>query len=132
MSAAEQIQRGTKAALKERDRIRVGVLRMIGAALKNGEIEAGRTLEEHEEQTILRRQLKQREESVEAFRKAGREERAASEAVEAWLGGTDLDATSVSVAGDRVTVFVNAERRHGRVSRFQIGGDRVPVVLEPL
>jgi len=32
--------------------------------------------------------------------------RAASEAVEAWLGGTDLDATSVSVAGDRVTVDV--------------------------
>lgn len=85
MSAAEQIQRDTKAALKERDRIRVGVLRMIGAALKNGEIEAGRTLEEHEEQTILRRQLKQREESVEAFRKAGREERAASEAVEAEI-----------------------------------------------
>ena len=58
---------------------------MIGAALKNGEIEAGRPLEEHEEQTILRRQLKQREESAEAFRKAGREARAASEAVEAEI-----------------------------------------------
>jgi uncharacterized protein YqeY len=58
---------------------------MIGAALKNGEIEAGRPLEEQEEQTILRRQLKQCEESAEAFRKAGREERAASEAVEAEI-----------------------------------------------
>ena len=85
MSVAERIQRDTKAAMKERDRTRVAALRMIGAALKNGEIEAGRPLEEQEEQTILRRQLKQREESAEAFRKAGREERAASEAAEAEI-----------------------------------------------
>lgn len=83
MSAAEQIQQDTRAAMKERDRTRVAALRMLGAALKNGEIEAGRPLEEQEEQTILRRQLKQREESAEAFRKAGREERSASEAAEA-------------------------------------------------
>ncbi len=85
MSAAEQIQRDTKTAMKERDRTRVAALRMIGAALKNAEIEAGRPLEGQEEQTILRRQLKQREESAEAFRKAGREERAASEAAEAEI-----------------------------------------------
>lgn len=85
MSVAEQIQQDTKAAMKERDRTRVAALRMLGAALKNGEIEAGRPLEEQEEQTILRRQLKQREESAEAFRKAGREEQAASEAAEAEI-----------------------------------------------
>ena len=83
MSAAEKIQQDTRAAMKERDKPRLGALRMLGAALKNGQIEAGRPLEEEEEQTILRRQLKQREESAEAFRKAGREERAASEAAEA-------------------------------------------------
>ncbi|MGH3145604.1 MAG: GatB/YqeY domain-containing protein [Rubrobacter sp.] len=85
MSAAEQIQRDTRVAMKERDRTRVAALRMLGAALKNGEIEAGRPLEEQEEKTILRRQLKQREESSEAFRKAGREERAASESAEAEI-----------------------------------------------
>jgi uncharacterized protein YqeY len=85
VSASERIRQDTKAAMKERDRTRVAALRMIGAALKNGEIEAGRPLEEQEEQTILRRQLKQREESAEAFRKAGREERAASEAAEAEI-----------------------------------------------
>ena len=83
MSAADRIQQDTKTAMKERDKARLGALRMLGAALKNGQIEAGRPLEEQEEQTILRRQLKQREESAEAFRKAGREERAASEAAEA-------------------------------------------------
>ncbi|MBA3792730.1 MAG: GatB/YqeY domain-containing protein [Rubrobacter sp.] len=83
MSAAERIQKDTTTAMKVRDKPRLGALRMLGAALKNGQIEAGRPLEEQEEQTILRRQLKQREESAEAFRKAGREEQAASEAAEA-------------------------------------------------
>ena len=83
MSQAERIRGDVKTAMKERDRARVGALRMLGAALQNGEIEAGRPLTEEEEQAILRRQLKQREESAEAFRRAGREERAAAEAAEA-------------------------------------------------
>ena len=85
MSLAGKIQQDIKSAMKERDRPRVSALRMLNAALKNGEIEAGRALTEEEEQIILRRQLKQREESAEAFRKAGREEQAASEAAEAAL-----------------------------------------------
>jgi uncharacterized protein YqeY len=71
--------------MKQRDRTRVGALRMLGAALKNAEIESGRQLTEQEAQTILRRQLKQRDEAAEAFRKAGREERAASESAEAEI-----------------------------------------------
>ena len=85
MSLTERIQADMKAAMKEQDRGRVGALRMLGAALKNGEIEAGRPLTEEEEQVVLRRQLKQREESAEAFRKAGREEQAASESAEAEI-----------------------------------------------
>jgi uncharacterized protein YqeY len=85
VSLTGEIQQDVKAAMKERDRTRVGALRMLSAALKNGEIEAGRPLTEEEERVILRRQLKQREESAEAFRKAGREEQAASEAAEAEM-----------------------------------------------
>jgi uncharacterized protein len=85
VSVRDLIQDDTKTAMKQRDRTRVGALRMLGAALKNAEIEAGRPLTEQEEQTILRRQLKQRDESAEAFRKAGREEQAASESAEAEI-----------------------------------------------
>jgi uncharacterized protein YqeY len=85
VSVRDQIQDDTKTAMKRRDRTRVGALRMLGAALKNAEIEAGRPLTEQEEQTILRRQLKQRDESAEAFRNAGREEQAASESAEAEI-----------------------------------------------
>jgi uncharacterized protein YqeY len=85
VSLGGKIQQDMKSAMKERDRTRVSALRMLNAALKNGEIEAGRALTGEEEQIILRRQLKQREESAEAFRKAGREVQAASEAEEAAL-----------------------------------------------
>jgi len=85
VSLAERIAQDTRTAMKERDRARVGALRMLGAALKNGEIEAGRPLTQEEEQVVLKRQLKQREESAEAFRRAGREERAASESAEAEI-----------------------------------------------
>ena len=85
MSLGGKIQQDMKSAMKERDRTRVSALRMLNAALKNGEIEAGRALTGEEEQIILRRQLKQREESAEAFRKAGRETQAASETEEAAL-----------------------------------------------
>ena len=85
MSVRDRIQDDTKTAMKRRERIRVGALRMLDAALQNAEIEAGRPLTEQEEQTILRRQLKQRDESAEAFRKAGREEQAASESAEAEI-----------------------------------------------
>ncbi|MEJ7813624.1 MAG: GatB/YqeY domain-containing protein [Rubrobacter sp.] len=90
MTITDRIQSDTKDAMKQRDRTRVGALRMLGAALKNAEIEAGRPLTEQEEQTILRRQLKQRDESAEAFRKVGREERAASESAEAEIVRTYL------------------------------------------
>lgn len=85
MSLTERIQRDTKEAMKSRNKARVAALRMLGASLKNAEIEAGHPLEEEEEQAVLRRQLKQREESAEAYRKAGREEQAGKEAAEAEI-----------------------------------------------
>ena len=92
MSIAEQIQSDTKEAMRSRDRQRSSALRMLQAALKNSEIEAGKPLTEEEEQVVLRRQLKQREESSEAFRKAGREEQAEKEAAEAEMIRTYLPA----------------------------------------
>ncbi len=53
MSASERIRQDLKTAMRGRDKPRLGALRMLGAALKNGEIEAGRPLEEQEEQTSL-------------------------------------------------------------------------------
>lgn len=85
MSLQNDIARDTREAMKVRERPRVEALRMLTAALKNAEIEKGAPLTESEEQEILRRQLKQREESAEAFHEAGREEQARAEAAEAGI-----------------------------------------------
>ena len=85
MSIRDDISRDTKEAMKSRERPRVEALRMLSAALKNAEIEKGEPLVEDEEIMILRRQLKQREESADAFCKAGREEQANAEETEAGI-----------------------------------------------
>ena len=85
MNLSEQIQRDTKEAMRSRDRIRTAALRMLSAALKNAELEADQELGEDGRQAVLRRQLKQREESAEAFRKAGRNEQAEHESAEAEI-----------------------------------------------
>ena len=85
MAIREDVARDTKEAMRERDKGRVTALRMISAALKNAEIDKGQPLGDEEEMAVLRRQVKQREESAEAYRKAGREEQAEAEAREAEL-----------------------------------------------
>ena len=85
MSLRDDILRDTKEAMRSRERPRIEALRMLSAALKNDEIEKGRTLSGGEEMAVLRRQLKQREESAEAFRKAGRDEQAQTEESEAEI-----------------------------------------------
>lgn len=83
MSLSEKISADTKEAMKARDKSRVTALRMLRSALGNEQIQLGHELSEDEEIAALRRQLKQREESAEAYREAGRAEQAESEETEA-------------------------------------------------
>ncbi len=85
MAVREDVARDTKEAMKNRDKGRVTALRMISAALQNAEIEKGQPLNDEDEMAVLRRQVKQREESAEAYRKAGREEQAEAETDEAEI-----------------------------------------------
>ena len=82
-SLTQRISADTKEAMKARERGRVNALRMVSSALSNEQINLGHELTEEEEIAVLRRQLKQREESAEAYREAGRAEQADSEATEA-------------------------------------------------
>jgi uncharacterized protein YqeY len=102
VSIRDDISRDTREAMKGRDRPRVEALRMLSSALKNAEIEEGRPLKEEEEMAILRRQLKQREESAEAFRNAGREEQARAEEAEAGIVHDYLPAPLSDEELDRV------------------------------
>lgn len=74
MSVMERLDQDMKQAMKDRAALKLSVIRMVKAALKNEEINKGRTLSDDEVLTILTRELKQRRESLHEFEKAAREE----------------------------------------------------------
>lgn len=82
MSLMEKIQRDLTAAMKEKDELRLSVLRMVKSALKNKEIEKVRPLESLEALQVLQTLVKQRHESVEQFTKGGRDDLAQKETEE--------------------------------------------------
>lgn len=70
------------AAMKAKETERVGVLRMVKAALMNRFIEKGGELTDEEAAKTLQSLVKQRRDSIEQYEKAGRTELAAKEAAE--------------------------------------------------
>ena len=85
MSLEERVQREMQEAMKARESLRLAVLRMMKTALKNKEIEKREPLEESEEMAVVRTLVKQRRDSIEQFRKGGREELAQKEEAELKL-----------------------------------------------
>lgn len=79
MSLMEKIQQDLTAAMKEKNELRLSVLRMVKSALKNKEIEKMRPLESLEALQVLQTLVKQRHESVEQFTKGGRDDLAQKE-----------------------------------------------------
>ncbi|MEI8341318.1 MAG: GatB/YqeY domain-containing protein [Verrucomicrobiota bacterium] len=85
MTFSEQIDHDLKEAMKARQADRLAVLRMLKSALKNAAIEKGgvdSVLDDIEATAVIRKQVKQRQDSVEGFDKGGRPELAAKERAE--------------------------------------------------
>ena len=82
MGYIERIQTDLTAAMKEKDELRLSVLRMIKSALKNKEIEKMRPLDDLESLQVLQTLVKQRRESIDQFTKGGRKDLADKEAKE--------------------------------------------------
>ncbi len=77
-----RINDDVKAAMKARDKERLAVLRLITAAIKQIEVDQRTTLNDDGIIGVLEKMVKQRKDSIEQFRKAGREELAAQESAE--------------------------------------------------
>jgi uncharacterized protein YqeY len=97
MPFIERIQNDLTAAMKEKDELRLSVLRMVKSALKNKEIEKVRPLDDLESLQILQTLVKQRRESIDQFTKGGRKDLADKEAkeiaiIEAYLPAAPSDA----------------------------------------
>src|SRR5438477_10266507 len=82
MNLSERIDADLKEAMRAKAATRLSVLRMVKAALKNAAIEksgAAAQLTDAEAAQVIRKQVKQRQDSIESFEKGGRAELAAKE-----------------------------------------------------
>lgn len=81
---ADQIQTDLTAAMKARDELRVSVLRMAVAAIKEAKVSGDevRELSDDDVISLLGKEAKRREEAAEAFAAGGRDESAAKELAE--------------------------------------------------
>jgi uncharacterized protein YqeY len=78
----EQIRAATVVAMKAGEKDTVGALRMLSAAITNREKDARRELTDDEVREVAAKEVKKRNESIEAFSAAGREELVAKERAE--------------------------------------------------
>lgn len=74
VSLKDKISSNLKEAMKKRDALSVGSLRLILAAIKNREIEKRGELADDECQKVLMSLAKQRGESIELYQKGGRKD----------------------------------------------------------
>lgn len=78
----EQIEADLKSALLKGDKLRVSVLRGLKSVLKNAEIEKRAKLDDSEIIKVLKTAVKQRKESIEAYKKGDAKAQAAKESAE--------------------------------------------------
>jgi hypothetical protein len=82
MSLKQRIQEDLKDALRSGDTQRRSTLRLLLAAIKNAEIEAGAELDDADVLMIIRKQARQRRDAASEFARVGRSDRADEELAE--------------------------------------------------
>ena len=85
MTLQDRIESAMRDAMRARDERRTQTLRMAMSAAHNRQIELRRSLADDDYLDILGKQVKQRRESIEAFRAGGRDAMAANEEAEASI-----------------------------------------------
>ena len=109
MTLVEQIEKDMVAAMKAKEELKLSVLRMTKAAFMNKKIELGKPLGDPEAIAVMRTLVKQRHDSVEAYRRGDREELARKEEaeikiIEAYLPAAasdeEMDAAVTAAIGE--------------------------------
>jgi len=87
---SEKIRADLTAAMKAQEKDRLSTLRMLQSAIKNEQINTGHELSDEEAMTVIRKAVKQRQDSIEQYTKGNRPELAEKERVEMELLKTYL------------------------------------------
>ncbi len=74
MALKNRLEAEMRSAMKEKDRERLSVLRMIRSEIKNLEIQEGQPLEDEAILTLISKAAKQRREAIAQFQKGGRDD----------------------------------------------------------
>ena len=82
MSLTTRIEQDYIAAYKAKDALRLGVLRLLKTAAKNLQVELMRPVTDEELASVVQKQAKQRQDSIEQYTSAGRQDLADKEAAE--------------------------------------------------
>ncbi len=123
MGLRERLEADMKHALRTRDGVRLETIRGARGAIRNKEIEVGSELDEAAMLRVLRTLVKQREDSIEQYQSAGREDLAAKESTEkevllAYLPAAPDEAEVERVVGEVIAETGAAEPKDmGRVMK---------------
>jgi uncharacterized protein YqeY len=122
MTLSQQIDSDLKEAMRAKDTTKLSVLRMLKSALKYGAIAksgAEAELSDAEAAQVIRKQVKQRQDSIESFEKGGRTELAEKEREELSILNTYLPQ---SMSTDEVVKVVRETIGEiGATSKAQMG-----------
>ncbi|HEY9427549.1 MAG TPA: GatB/YqeY domain-containing protein [Gemmatimonadaceae bacterium] len=119
----ERLQADLATARKARDKAGTLLLGTVLSDIKNRRIELGHELSDEEVREVLRRAVKRRRESVEAFQKAGRQELADNEGAEVTRLSTYLPA---NVSDDEIRDAARAAVAGGAASIGAVMGVLMP------
>ena len=122
MTISERIDSDLKDAMRAKEAGKLGVLRMLKSAMKYAAIEksgAEGQLDDAEAMQVIRKQVKQRQDSIESFESGGRPELATKEKEELAMLSAYLPQ---QMSGDELAAAVReAIAEAGATSRAQMG-----------
>ena len=123
----QRLQDDMKAAMKAGDKRRLGVVRLINAAIKQREVDERVELDDTQVLVVLDKMLKQRRDSISQYEQAGREDLAAQERFEVEVCQTYMPA---ALAEDEIAgLIAEAIDTTGASSMQDMG--KVMALLKP-
>ncbi len=122
MSLKEKISEDLKLAMKARDQVRIDTLRSALSAFTYKKTESKQELSAEDELAVLQKQVKQRNDSISEFVKAGREElaekeRAEKEILAAYLPAQKSEEEIRATVRSIIAEIPVAERNQGSVMK---------------
>jgi uncharacterized protein YqeY len=129
MSLKDTIIEDTKTAMRNKDASTLGTLRLLQAAIKQKEIDDRITLDDAGIVTVLQKMLKQRQDSIEAFRQANRQDLLDKEEMEVKVLNQYMPQ---QLSNDEITEIIDVAITNTSASGMQDMGKVMGIVKEKI